>query len=267
MGLQLCSANARRARAPDAAPTRESGMREIEVARIRPTRTSRGDSSTIRRSRNSLRRSSSAGYCSRSWSARGRRFRQSLPASALARGSESADSAISAIVPKWTMRRSGGRADRKRPARGLNALEEAEAYRQLIDRHGHTQEGLAKVVHKSRSHIANLMRLIDLPEFVRDALLRGIISMGHARAVASAPDPEALARQAIAKGWSVRRTEDAARSSKTPSPHAGARLRLACRCRLAALERRSALPASCTGGSHRHGGTVTLLIRASTSST
>ena len=105
----------------------------------------------------------------------------------------------------------------------LNPLEEAEAYRQLIERHGHTQEGLGKVVHKSRSHIANLMRLLDLPEFVRDALLRGNISMGHARAVANAPDPEALVRLVLAKGWSVRRTEDAARASKGPSTKESAR--------------------------------------------
>ncbi len=96
----------------------------------------------------------------------------------------------------------------------LNALEEAEAYRQLIERHGHTQEGLARVVHKSRSHIANLLRLLDLPEAVRAALLRGDISMGHARAVATAADPEQIVRSIIGKGWSVRRTEQAVRASK-----------------------------------------------------
>ena len=98
----------------------------------------------------------------------------------------------------------------------LNAIEEAEAYRQLIARHGHTQDGLAKIVHKSRSHIANLLRLLDLPEFVRVSLLRGDISMGHARAVATASDPEALVRTIVAKGWSVRQAEDAARSEKAP---------------------------------------------------
>jgi ParB family chromosome partitioning protein len=98
----------------------------------------------------------------------------------------------------------------------LNAIEEAEAYRQLIARHGHTQDGLAKIVHKSRSHVANLLRLLDLPEFVRQSLLRGDISMGHARAVATAADPEALVRAIVAKGWSVRQAEDAARSEKAP---------------------------------------------------
>lgn len=96
----------------------------------------------------------------------------------------------------------------------LNAIEEAEGYRQLVERHGHTQEGVAKLVHKSRSHVANLLRLLDLPEFVRQSLLRGDISMGHARAVASAPDPEELIRQVIAKGLSVRQAEERARAVK-----------------------------------------------------
>lgn len=99
----------------------------------------------------------------------------------------------------------------------LNAIEEAEAYRQLIARHGHTQDGLAKIVHKSRSHVTNLLRLLDLPEFVRQSLLRGDISMGHARAVAAAADPDALVRTIVAKGWSVRQAEQAARAEKSPT--------------------------------------------------
>jgi ParB family transcriptional regulator, chromosome partitioning protein len=96
----------------------------------------------------------------------------------------------------------------------LNAIEEAEGYRQLIEKHAHTQDGVAKLVHKSRSHVANLLRLLDLPEFVRQSLVRGHISMGHARAVATAPDPEALTKEIIAKGLSVRQTEDQARKVK-----------------------------------------------------
>jgi len=96
----------------------------------------------------------------------------------------------------------------------LNAIEEAEGYKQLIERHGHTQENVAKLVHKSRSHVANLLRLIDLPDFVRQSLVRGDISMGHARAVAAAADPEELTKEIIAKGLSVRQTEDRARSVK-----------------------------------------------------
>ena len=96
----------------------------------------------------------------------------------------------------------------------LNPLEEAEGYRQLIRRHGHTQDDVGRIVHKSRSHVANLLRLLDLPEFVRQSLLQGDISMGHARAVATAEDPADLAREIIAKGLSVRQAEQRARSRK-----------------------------------------------------
>ncbi|MFL6733100.1 MAG: ParB/RepB/Spo0J family partition protein [Sphingomicrobium sp.] len=97
----------------------------------------------------------------------------------------------------------------------LNALEEAEAYRQLIQRHGHGQEDLARLVSKSRSHVTNLLRLLDLPAFVRDALMRSDITMGHARAVAAAADPEALTREVIAKGLSVRQAEALAKKGRS----------------------------------------------------
>jgi len=100
----------------------------------------------------------------------------------------------------------------------LNAIEEAEGYRQLIDRHGHTQENVARIVHKSRSHVSNLLRLLDLPEFVRQSLLRGDISMGHARAVATAPDPENLTRDIIKKGLSVRQAEARAKTARDGRP-------------------------------------------------
>ena len=96
----------------------------------------------------------------------------------------------------------------------LNAIEEAEGYRQLVNRYGHTQEAVAKIVHKSRSHVANLLRLLDLPESVRQSLMRGDINMGHARAIAAAPDPEALTREVVAKGLSVRQAEARARRAK-----------------------------------------------------
>ena len=96
----------------------------------------------------------------------------------------------------------------------LNAIEEAEGYKQLIEHHGHGPDDIGRLVHKSRSHVANLLRLLDLPVFVREALVRGDISMGHARAVATAPDPDALARDVIAKGLSVRQTEARARKIK-----------------------------------------------------
>ena len=89
----------------------------------------------------------------------------------------------------------------------LNALEEAEAYKRLIEEYGHTQEALGRLVHKSRSHIANLMRLLDLPQRVRQMVATGELSMGHARALVAADDPEVLADQVVRRGLSVRETE------------------------------------------------------------
>jgi ParB family chromosome partitioning protein len=96
----------------------------------------------------------------------------------------------------------------------LNAIEEAEAYQRLAKEYGHKQEALAKIVGKSRSHVANLLRLLDLPESVRAALADGRLSMGHARALATAEDPAALAAEVIRRGLSVRETEELARGSK-----------------------------------------------------
>ncbi len=96
----------------------------------------------------------------------------------------------------------------------LNAIEEAEAYSRLLDEFGHTQEVLAKTVHKSRSHVANLLRLLDLPKTVQARVIDGALSMGHARAIIGAPDPDALAEQVIGKGLSVRQTEKLAQTAK-----------------------------------------------------
>jgi len=100
----------------------------------------------------------------------------------------------------------------------LNAIEEGEAYRQLIDRYGHSQEVVGKLVGKSRSHIANLLRLLELPEPVRQMLMRGDISMGHARAIATSPNAENLAGEIVEKGLSVRQAEALA---KKPLPGPG----------------------------------------------
>lgn len=98
----------------------------------------------------------------------------------------------------------------------LNAVEEAQAYRQLMDRFGHTQERLAEGLGKSRSHIANVLRLLTLPPAVLDHLQAGRLSAGHARALVTVADPEALARVVIAKGLSVRQTEALARGAAAP---------------------------------------------------
>jgi len=96
----------------------------------------------------------------------------------------------------------------------LNAIEEAEAYQRLAREYGHTQEVLSKIIGKSRSHIANLLRLLDLPESVRAAVADGRLSMGHARALIAAADPAALAEEVIRRGLSVRETEELARGGK-----------------------------------------------------
>ncbi len=89
----------------------------------------------------------------------------------------------------------------------LNAIEEALAYRQLMDRFGHTQEKLAEALSRSRSHIANLLRLLSLPTDVQTLVRTGSLSAGHARALIPSPNPSELARQVVNRGLSVRETE------------------------------------------------------------
>lgn len=98
----------------------------------------------------------------------------------------------------------------------LNAMEEAQGYRQLIDRFGHTQDKLAQALGKSRSHIANMMRLLALPEEIQELVRSGQLSAGHARALLTTPDPMSLARKAIANGWSVREVETQAKRASAP---------------------------------------------------
>src|SRR3546814_15210409 len=87
----------------------------------------------------------------------------------------------------------------------LNAIEEASAYRRLIEDFGHNQEALAKLVGKSRSHVANLMRLLDLPESVQALVGDGSLAMGHARALIGAADAEAIGRRVAKDGLSDRK--------------------------------------------------------------
>ena len=106
----------------------------------------------------------------------------------------------------------------------LNAIEEAQAFHRLMGDFGHTQEELARVVHKSRSHVANLLRLLDLPDTVQARVVEGALSMGHARALIGARDPEGLADQIVARGLSVRETEKLASGSK-PNGRGGGKVR------------------------------------------
>jgi ParB family chromosome partitioning protein len=93
----------------------------------------------------------------------------------------------------------------------LNPVDEAAGYRQLMERFGHTQEKLAEAMGKSRSHIANSMRLLTLPMDVQDMLSSGKLSAGHARALITAEDPSELARLVVKQGLSVRQTEKLAK--------------------------------------------------------
>lgn len=107
----------------------------------------------------------------------------------------------------------------------LNAIEEAAGYRQLMDKFGHTQEKLAEALGKSRSHIANLLRLLNLPDSVLDLVRGGTLSAGHARTLVTASNPETLAKTIIDKGLSVRQAEQLAKSGESPvvSPAAPAK--------------------------------------------
>jgi len=215
MGLSALLGEARPAGGNDAAPA-AGGVREIEIARIRPNpnqpriqfdETGIGELAQSIAERGVLQpillRPEGDGFQiiagERRWRAAQRAQLHTIPA--IVREVDEATTAEIALIENIQ------RED-------LNAIEEAEAYRQLIQRHGHNQDDVGKLVHKSRSHVTNLLRLLDLPEFVRQSLLQGDISMGHARAVAAAPDPEALTREIVAKGWSVRQAEQRAKRAK-----------------------------------------------------
>jgi ParB family chromosome partitioning protein len=89
----------------------------------------------------------------------------------------------------------------------LNAVEEAEGYRRLLDEFGMTQDVLAEAVGKSRSHVTNTLRLLNLPRTVQAELKKGALTAGHARALLAHPEPEKAALQVIARGLNVRQTE------------------------------------------------------------
>ncbi|MEM0948419.1 MAG: ParB/RepB/Spo0J family partition protein [Pseudomonadota bacterium] len=105
----------------------------------------------------------------------------------------------------------------------LNAVEEALGYRQLLDRFGHTQEKLAEALGKSRSHVANTLRLLGLPDEVQKMLAEGRISAGHARALLTVADPIALAREIERRDLSVRETERLAKSAQAGKKRRGAK--------------------------------------------
>lgn len=108
----------------------------------------------------------------------------------------------------------------------LNPIEESQGYQRLIQEFGHTQEMVASVTGKARSHVANLLRLLDLPEDVQTLVKMGLLSLGHAKAVMQAKDPSGLAKEIAAQGLTVRQAEEAARRSQgitAPKPQASSR--------------------------------------------
>jgi ParB family chromosome partitioning protein len=242
MGLSALLGDARPAAGGDGSEPRSGGVREVEVARIRPN----PNQPRVRFSEESiaelaesiaergvlqpiLLRPDGDGYQivagERRWRAAQQARLHSIPA--IIREIDEATTAELALIENIQ------RED-------LNAIEEAEGYRQLISRHGHTQDEVGKLVHTSRSHVAILLRLLDLPEGVKQSLLQGDISMGHARAVAGAPDPEELTREIIAKGLSVRQAESRAKRAKRGPRELVLDTRRAVDPDLAALERQLA---------------------------
>jgi ParB family chromosome partitioning protein len=96
----------------------------------------------------------------------------------------------------------------------LNPIEEAQGFQALIDRFGRTQEEIAEAVGKSRPHIANMLRLLKLPDDLQEMVRDGRLSAGHARAILTAPDPRGLAQRAIQEGLNVRDVERLAQQAK-----------------------------------------------------
>jgi ParB family chromosome partitioning protein len=116
----------------------------------------------------------------------------------------------------------------------LNAVEEAQAYGRLVAEFGHSQETLGRLVSKSRSHVANLLRLLELPEEVQALVVSGAISMGHARALITAADPVALAQEVVRRKLSVRQAERLAQGDRAKPARVAA---LPADADIAALER------------------------------
>lgn len=104
----------------------------------------------------------------------------------------------------------------------LNAIEEAAGYERLIADFSYSQNDLAKVIGKSRSHVANTMRLLKLPQTVQKHVLDGSLSAGHARALLTVPNPESLAEKVLAQGLSVRDVERLAQNAQEAAAEGGA---------------------------------------------
>jgi ParB family transcriptional regulator, chromosome partitioning protein len=143
----------------------------------------------------------------------------------------------------------------------LNALEEAHAYKQLIDSYQYTQQQLADGLGKSRSHIANTLRLLTLPENVRQKIQSGVLSAGHARTLIASDDAAALADQIVALGMSVRDAEQLARGGEGKVKVAKAALVKNADLRAFEKDLSTALGLSVDVSEKGDGGTVTLTYK------
>jgi ParB family transcriptional regulator, chromosome partitioning protein len=125
--------------------------------------------------------------------------------------------------------------------RDLNPIEEADGYRRLIEEFGHSAEELARHLGRSRSHVANMLRLLTLPAAVKAMVEEGALSAGHARALLNAPQLEELARRVVAQGLSVRETERLANDAKRPAAQGRSRTAVVKSADTLALERKLGL--------------------------
>jgi ParB family chromosome partitioning protein len=149
----------------------------------------------------------------------------------------------------------------------LNPLEEAEGYRALLEEFGNTHDEIAKIVGKSRSHVANTLRLLKLPETIKSYIHAGKLSAGHARMLIGQPDAERLAEEVVARGLNVRQVESIARESSTKNGKArGSRAprRGDKNANLAALEKRisDALGLAVSIDERKRGGVLTIRYRS-----
>ena len=149
----------------------------------------------------------------------------------------------------------------------LNPLEEAEGYRALMEEFGNSQDEIAKIVGKSRSHVANTLRLLKLPETIKSYIHSGKLSAGHARMLIGQPNAERLAEEVVARGLNVRQVESIARESATKNGKA----RASCALRrgdknanLVALEKRisDALGLAVSIDERKRGGVLTIRYRS-----
>jgi ParB family chromosome partitioning protein len=149
----------------------------------------------------------------------------------------------------------------------LNPLEEAEGYRALMEEFGNSQDEIAKIVGKSRSHVANTLRLLKLPETIKSYIHAGKLQAGHARMLIGQPDAEKLAEEIVARGLNVRQVESIARDTAVRIGKArGGRARRGNgkNANLVALEKRisDALGLAVSIDEHKRGGVLTIRYRS-----